>query len=123
LFPALSATRLSAVDAIKDGGRGSTQGAGRKRMQTALVAIEVMLSLTLLAGAALMTKGFSQYLSTDLGFDADRLLTLRLDLTAEKYRDDGRFWQVARDMVERANAVPGVERAAVEGPGLPTGGY
>ena len=123
LAPALTASRLSAVEAVKDGGRGSTQGAGKKRLQALLVAVELTLSLTLLAGAALMTKGFAQHLSTDLGFETEGLLTLRLDLTAEKYREDGRFWQVARDVVERAGAVPGVARVTVEGPGLPTGGY
>ena len=123
LIPALSASRLSPVDGMKDGGRSSTQGAGRKRMQATLVAIEVTLSLTLLAGAALMTKGFTRYLSTDLGFDAGRLLSLRLDLTADKYRDNERFWGVARDVVERGSVVPGVEAITVEGPGFPTGGF
>jgi predicted permease len=123
LLPAMTVSRLSPVDGLKDGGRGSTQGAGKKRMQATLVAVEVMLSLTLLAGAALMTKGFSQYLSTDLGFRSDGILTLRLDLTAEKYRANERFWQVARDVSERAGAVPGVEGLTVEGPGYPTGGY
>ena len=123
LAPALTASRLSAVEAVKDGGRGSTQGAGKKRLQAVLVAVEVTLSLTLLAGAALMTKGFSQYLSTDLGFEAENVLTLRIDLTAAKYREDERFWQVARDVIDRAGAVPAVERVTLEGPFFPTGGY
>jgi putative ABC transport system permease protein len=123
LLPAMTASRIAPVDGLKDGGRGSTQGAGKKRMQASLVAVEVMLSLVLLAGAALMTKGFSQFLSTDLGFEADRVMSFRLDLTAEKYRDNGRFWQVARDAVERGGAVPGVERITIEGPFFPTGGY
>jgi putative ABC transport system permease protein len=123
LVPALAASRLSPVDGMKDGGRSATQGSGRKRLQAALVAVEVTLSLTLLAGAALMTKGFTRYLSTDLGFDAERVLTLRLDLTADKYRDNERFWSVARDVAERARALPGVEAVTVEGPGFPTGGF
>lgn len=123
LLPALAASRLSPVDGMKDGGRSATAGTGRRRLQTALVAIEVTLSLTLLAGAALMTKGFARFLSTDLGFEPERLLSLRLDLTADKYRENARFWSVARDVVERAGALPGVEAVTVEGPGFPTGGF
>jgi predicted permease len=123
LVPALTASRLSPVDGLKDDGRSATQGAGRKRLQAALVAVEVTLALTLLAGAALMTKGFARFLSSDLGFEPAQLLSLRLDLTAEKYRENERFWNVARTVAERAAAVPGVERLTVEGPGFPTGGF
>lgn len=122
LMPALTASRLSPIEAVKEGGRGSTIG-GRRRLQGALVAVEVMLSLVLLAGAALMTKGFSSHLSADLGFEPANLLTMRLDLTAERYRDDERYWQVARGILERAGAVPGVQAVTIEGPGYPTGGY
>jgi putative ABC transport system permease protein len=123
LVPALTASRLAPVDGLKDGGRSATQGAGRKRLQAALVAVEVTLSLTLLAGAALMTKGFTRFLSTDLGFEPERVLSLRLDLTADKYKENERFWSVARDVVERAGALPGVEAVTVAGPGSPTGGF
>lgn len=123
LMPALTASRLSPIEAVKDGGRGSTAGGGRRRLQPALVAVEVMLSLVLLAGASLMTKGFSSYLAADLGFEPAGLLTLRLDLTAERYRDNERYWQVARGILERAGAVPGVQHVTIEGPGYPTGGY
>lgn len=123
LVPALSSSRLSPAEGLKHDGRTSTGGSGRKRLQGALVAIEVMLSLMLLAGAALMTKGFTRFLSSDLGFDAGRLLSLRLDLTADKYRDNERFWAVARDVLARAGAVPGVESATIEGPGYPTSGF
>ena len=123
LVPALSASRLSPLDGMKDGGRSATQGTGRMRVQAGLVAVEMTLSLTLLAGAALMTKGFTHFLSTDLGFEAGRLLSFRLDLTADKYRENERFWRVARDVSERGAAVPGVESITVEGPGYPTGGF
>jgi predicted permease len=70
-----------------------------------------------------MVRGFAAHISADLGFDPDDLLTARLDLSADQFKDNGRFWAVARAVLEAAAAVPGISAAALEGPSYPTGGY
>ena len=123
LAPALSASRVAPQRSLVEGSRGGTIGKGRRRFQSTLIVGEVSLAVVLLAGAALMTKGFSGFMSEDLGFSAANLATLRLDLTAERFKDNERFWTVARGALEAARTTPGVAAAALEGPGLPTGGY
>jgi putative ABC transport system permease protein len=123
LTPALTASSLRPLDGLREDGRGSTGGLRQRRFQVWLVAGEVTLSLALVAGAALMTKGLAKHLRTEVGFEPDRLVTMRLDLTADRYKDNQRFWQTARAVAERAAAVAGVEALTIEGPGFPTGGF
>ncbi len=123
LTPALTASALSPLDGLRDDGRGSTGGVKQRRFQIWLVAGEVTLSLALVAGAALMTKGLAKHLRTEVGFDPDRLITMRLDLTADRFKDNQRFWQTARAVAERATGVAGVDAQTIEGPGFPTGGF
>lgn len=122
LVPAWMATRVNLQEGLKEGAQGSGVGAGRSRFQSGLVIAEVALALSLLAGAGLMIKGLRQHLGTDLGFETENLLTLRLDLTAERYKDDERVFALARQVLEQSRSVAGVTNVALEGPGYPTGG-
>ena len=123
MAPAWLASRVSPLEGLNESAKGATSGVKRRRFQDALVAAEVVLALTLLVGAGLMIKGIRQFLATDLGFAPERVLTLRMDLTAERWRDNERVWALARATVERVTGVPGVQSVALEGPGLPTSGY
>jgi putative ABC transport system permease protein len=121
--PALSAARVSPLRGLGESSRGATISRARRRFQAALVVAEVALALTLLAGAALMTKGFSRFIAGDLGFTPEGLITLRLDFTADAYKDNDRYWSAIRSALESAQAAGGIADAALEGPGYPTGGY
>ena len=121
LVPAALLLRQQPAQLLREGGRGAA-GAGRQRFQRALIVAEVTLALALLIGAAAMARGFNRFLSADLGLVAESVMTLRLDFTAEKFKQNDRYWSTAREVLARAQAVPGVVRAALEGPGLPTGG-
>jgi len=123
LAPAITASSLSPLDGLREDGRGATGSCRQRSFQAWLVAGEVTLSLALVAGAGLMTRGFARHLETGLGFNPAQLLTVRMDLTADKYKDNGRFWQATRAVVERASMVAGVQALAIEGPGFPTGGF
>ncbi|HKG92908.1 MAG TPA: FtsX-like permease family protein, partial [Gemmatimonadaceae bacterium] len=59
----------------------------------------------------------------DLGFAPERVLTMRLDLTGERYRENPPVFALARALLDRVGGVPGVRRVALEGPGLPTSGW
>ena len=121
--PAITAARTTPQRGLGEGSRGTTVSRARRRFQASLVVAEVALALTLLAGAALMSKGFSRFVATELGFNAENLLTLRLDLTADQYRNNGRYWSTLQNVLAAARTAPGVTAAALEGPGYPTGGY
>jgi predicted permease len=121
--PALLAARISPRDGMGDGGKGTTAGRSRLRFQRTLVATEVALAVILLSGAGLMRKGFLAFEGADLGFRRDSIVTMRVDLTAERYRQNDAMWALMRRATEEIGRTPGVSAVAVEGPGMPTGGW
>lgn len=121
LAPAFLATRLDLQAGLKEGALATTSAPGRRRFQAALVIVEVGLALALLAGAGLMIKGFRQFVRTDLGLRPEGVLTMQLDLSGERYQGSDDYRAFARQLHERLTAIPGVESAGLEGPGIPTG--
>jgi predicted permease len=111
LLPALQASNTDLQTALKAGGRLAT-GASREGTRKALVIAEVGLSLVLLAGAGLLIRSMYNLLHVDLGFDADNLLTMRLNLPEGKYNPQTMriFYD---ECLARVNAVPGVRSAAL----------
>jgi putative ABC transport system permease protein len=109
LVPAFVSTSHMS-DALRDGGR---HGGGRRlhRVLGALVVAEVALSLVLLVGAGLLIRSLIKLQRTDLGFDADRVLTVTVPLPATRYDlvTAGAFFREAQ---ARIAALPGVQHAA-----------
>jgi putative ABC transport system permease protein len=112
LLPALRAARADLVESLKTGGRGAS-GPPRRRLRSALVSLQVTLSLVLLVGAVLMARGFVDLVDLYRGFDPERVVTFRLKLPDWQYPDPrgvaGFYERVARDL----EATPGVEAAGL----------
>ncbi len=123
LAPALMGTQLDLQQGLKEGERASSGAPNRRRFQAGLVIAEVGLALALLAGAGLMIKGFGRFVQTDLGLQAEGVLTMRMDLTGERFKDSDVYRAFARQLHDRLSAIPGIESAALEGPGIPTGDW
>ena len=121
--PALVASRVSPRDGMSDDAKGTTAGRSRLRFQRTLVATEVALAVILLSGAGLMRKGFLAFAAADLGFRRDSVLTLRVDLTAERYKSNDAVWSLLRRTTDAVAALPRVSAVAIEGPSLPTGAW
>jgi predicted permease len=85
LIPALSSASGNPADALKQGERGSTAGASRRR--AFLIATEVGLSLILLIGAGLMIKSFANLTKVAPGFNSDRLLIFNIGASAKADED------------------------------------
>lgn len=109
LIPALQASRTGLNEALKESGR-STGGPRRNRVRSVLVAAEIALALMLMIGAGLMLRSFGRMLAVDPGFKPDHLVTLRFDAPNKKYQGEQRT-TLAQRLVERIEAVPGVESA------------
>jgi putative ABC transport system permease protein len=113
LFPALQLARTDAVQILKEGGRGAT-GLGRA-LRRSLVAIEVALAVVLLVGAGLMIRSLVRMQQLDLGLRTDHVLSARVSLSGERYRQDAAAAEFTRRLVERTAALPGAESAATIG--------
>ncbi|MFL6530082.1 MAG: ADOP family duplicated permease, partial [Chthoniobacterales bacterium] len=107
LMPALQASRADVNDALKEGSRGST--GGRSRLRNVFIVAEVSLALVLLVGAGLMLRSFLHLHGVKTGFETDRVLTMRLQLPAAKYRDDQQRAAFFKQAQERVATSPGVK--------------
>ena len=110
LIPALQLARTDAGQAMKEGARGSS-ALGRS-LRRGLVVVEMALAVVLLIGAGLMLRSFDQMRRVDLGFAPERLLTGRVVLWGEKYREPAPRVEFFRQVVARTKADPGVEGVA-----------
>jgi putative ABC transport system permease protein len=112
LAPALQFSRPDLSHALKDGAAVSSAGFGfrrRRRTQNLLVIGEVALALVLLAGAGLLIRSIWRLHDEELGFQPERLLTMRLEFPSYKYRDRATIIPFLTQLSERLAALPGVE--------------
>jgi len=71
LYPALQSSRADLVDGLKEGGRGTSGSPHQQRFRRILVGAQVALSVTLLAGAALLITSFVRLSQQNIGFHAE----------------------------------------------------
>jgi predicted permease len=112
LAPAWHFSRPNLNDTLKEGTRGGSPGATRRRFRTLLVISEIALSLVLLVGAGLMVKGFRALLTNHMGFDRNHVLTFHVVLPEAKYPDKVRIRAYYEQVLRNIQALPTVESAA-----------
>jgi predicted permease len=113
LVPALRSLRVNLVESLREGGQQATLGGRRQRLRSALVGAEMALAVVLVIGAGLMIRSLSALSAIDLGFDAERVLTMRLAVPAARYDTAEKVVTYYQQLLERVRAVGGVEAAGV----------
>lgn len=121
LVPAWRASKPDLQHTLKESSRGTTGDGHSHYARSGLVLAEVSISLVLLVGAGLLFRSLMTLADMPLGFTTSRILTLQAAPTGENYRSPGQFIGYWDRVVERAAAVPGVEKVALT-TGLPMGG-
>lgn len=111
LAPALQTTRSGLNESLKEGSRG-TGGSRQHRLRSSLVVAEVAIALLLVTGAGLLMRSFIRLTRVDLGFNADRLLTVNVLLPRASYPEGSQTVAFFRQLLERVPGIPGVESAA-----------
>jgi len=112
LAPAWHTVGPERASALHEGALGTGLSRGRRRFTRLVVAGEVALSLVLLAGAGLLLRSFWRLSNENAGFDPARVLSLQVNLSGPRYREDGAQTRFYEDAVGRISALPGVESAA-----------
>jgi putative ABC transport system permease protein len=110
LAPALRTLHVNLVESLREGGQ-ATAGGQRQRWRSLLVIAEVTLAVVLVIGAGLMVKSLAALGRIDLGFQADRMLTMRVSVPAGRYDTAEQVIEFYRQLNERVRALPGVESA------------
>jgi putative ABC transport system permease protein len=117
LIPSLRLFGGNVQEALKNGGRGTIGEVRGRGTRTVLVVVEGALAVILVVGASLMIESFSRLLSIDPGFEPNRLLTLRIKLSADAagspYQDLSKRGVAFHDFLERVRNIPGVQYAAL----------
>jgi putative ABC transport system permease protein len=113
IAPALLSSYSTLGDTLKETARGSSVGAKRHRIRSALVVAEVSLALILLVGASLLVQNFQGLLGVNNNFTPQTLLTMNLQLTDALYPQSSSRTAFNEQALQRLAALPGVESAGL----------
>jgi putative ABC transport system permease protein len=119
LAPALEASRTGINEALKEGAGRASAAPGRALLRKLLIVSEFAISLVLLTGAGLMIATFSKLLHSDPGFNPRHILSVQFWLIGSKYDSIAQIEAFNRAAVQRLEALPGVDAAAIVAAGLP----
>jgi putative ABC transport system permease protein len=115
ILPAWQASRANAAIAMKDAGeRGS---AGRSFGRSALVVVEVALTLVLLASAGLLTRSFLRLERVDSGFRPEHVVVATMVLPSTRYPDGPRQIALYNRLLESLSQRSELESAGLGFPG------
>ncbi|HEV7820165.1 MAG TPA: ABC transporter permease, partial [Burkholderiales bacterium] len=113
IIPAWRAARPDLNETLSDGGRTAGAASTRSSLRSALVITEVALALVLLICAGLLIKSVMRLREVDPGFKPDRIVTMNVWLPSAKYPKPGDGNPFFNRMLERIEAIPGVEAAGL----------
>jgi putative ABC transport system permease protein len=108
------------TESLKEGGRGSGEGARRNRVRGALVVAELAIAVVLLVGAGLLIQSLWRLQNVSPGFNPENVLTFSVSVPEIKYPAEKQA-QFYRDFVRRVESMPGVQAAGAVMP-LPLSG-
>src|ERR1017187_9814067 len=111
MIPAWQVSGIRPNMALKSAER-STGGSAVLRWRSALMAAEVPLALMLLVGGALLWKSFVRVTGVDLGFEADRVLMMLVNLPDLRYPDGARRLAFFQELEQRVERRPACNRPA-----------
>ena len=120
LAPAFHSSKTELVDSLKEGGRGTSEGARRNRVRNVLVVSELAIAVMLLVGAGLLIQSLWRLQNVNSGLQPENVLTFNVTLPETKYKYD-RQTQFFIDLKSRLESTPGVQSASVIFP-LPLSG-
>jgi len=115
IYPALQGSHADLVDGLKEGGRGTAGSVRQQRFRKILVGAQVALSVTLLAGAALLITSFVRLAQQNIGFRSQNLWTGAVTLPASQYPDAASRQRLVEQLLDALRDVPGLQSATVSG--------
>jgi putative ABC transport system permease protein len=113
MAPALASTRRVPAEALREGGRGGSEGWRTRRWGDALVIGEVALALLLTVGAGLLVRSFWELEHVSPGFDPTGVLTASVELPDIPYGTGDKAATFFEDLLRRVRALPGASDAAI----------
>jgi predicted permease len=109
LLPAMQASGINVLEALKEGGPGSV-GSGR-HLRAGLVVVEVSLSLVLLIATGLLLTSFERLQRVNPGFEVQGVFTAQIALPSRYSR--ARLVEFYEQFYQRLATLPGASSAAL----------
>ena len=113
LAPALAARRVDPQGTLRDETRGTSESRRTRHLRGALVAGQIALCVSILAGAGLLGRSLWAMMSAPLGVQADGVLTAVIQLPNSRYGTAAVRRGIQMQLEERLRALPGVTGAAL----------
>jgi putative ABC transport system permease protein len=110
LLPAIRLSRVNLQDTLKQGSARTGVG-GNRALRQCLVVAEVALALLLSIGAGLLLRSFQRLTAVNLGFEPERVVTMRVFASPSKYGDDRKRSQYLENILREIRNTPGVQSA------------
>jgi putative ABC transport system permease protein len=108
VIPARQAARSDPHGDLRHGLRHT---GGHVSARRALVVVEVALALVLLVSSGLLLRSMERLFAVPLGFDASQLLTMQVQESGRRYRQDSARYRFFAQALEAVRHVPGVVAA------------
>jgi predicted permease len=119
-FPAWQVTKLDVGSSLRDHGRTATGSFRQLRSRRLLVGLQLALSFPLLVGAGLLARTAYNLQRVDLGFPAERLAVVRINVREAGYDMSSRP-ELLRGLLGDIRRLPGVRAASFSQLGLFSG--
>ncbi|HEV8197846.1 MAG TPA: ABC transporter permease [Gemmatimonadales bacterium] len=121
IVPALQHSRTDLRSALGEGARGASDGRGRRRLRSALVAAQIAMALVILVAAGLLGRSFAALQTVQPGLDPRGVLSIDLTLPRVKYDSSAKIIAFYDRLVAEASRIPGATAVSAIYP-LPLGG-
>jgi len=115
LVPAFQGSDSDSSEMLRAGQRAGGSSRSRTRLRNAFIVAEISLSLVLLVGAVLMSKGVRSLFASNFKSDPQSVLTMRLSLPESKYATPRQRAAFYDRFLERIRELNGVDSASVAG--------
>jgi putative ABC transport system permease protein len=115
IYPAVQSARADLVNGLKEGGRGTSGSARQMHFRKILIGAQVALSVTLLAGAALLIASFLRLSQQSIGYHYDNVWVGFVPLPGTTYPDVAARTRFVKDAQAALREVSGIENVTMSG--------
>ncbi|HEY2400155.1 MAG TPA: ABC transporter permease [Steroidobacteraceae bacterium] len=112
IVPALRSSKFDLNEVLKDGARSVGRHRGG-RLSAVLIVLQFALTLVLLTGAGVFVHQLLQALTANRFVPGDKLLSARVELPDDRYKDIAARQRFYDQLLPRLQAIPGVSNAAI----------
>jgi putative ABC transport system permease protein len=117
VIPAIRASRSDVVAALDGSARLAGEAPNGKRLRRGLQALEIALTLVLLAGTSLLASSLGRMMWSDPGYAIDQLVTSGyIDAPRPRYQSAASIRSLSEDIIAKIRQLPSVRMAAIGEP-------